>query len=450
MSAFGSYLYTYASLSLSALLLCSGIFLISCLITRKRSKASPRRQVLWFVTLWYLIALSLILFTTGYSGEGSFNLYPLRSIFAAVADTRVSLWQLLTLTAGIFIPFGLLLTLIIRHRRVQPLVPLIALVYALLLELLQLIFERGTFNLDRPLLSLLGASLGCALAGLIFPQYCGGRRRILHYVEAAAPVALTAALLISYSVRSYGYLPCETGAPYNARRANVDCSAIENELPSRLDVYALVMPSGSAVESADNIFSALGYTRDAAYKNEYDSVLLCRSEDAQALLWYYNDGSFNLTLYSGGPVVEGDVFESVSELIRSLGRSVPDGMTQEESGKNEYRLTASFLQSGDEVYNGSVNFSLNKGRLEYLDYELFPMLRLGSEYTMNADKLANRIRRGDFICSGGVMISGNIEDIQCLSVSIVYDADSKGFYRPMYSIEAAINGGVATILLPAF
>lgn len=91
MSAFGTYLYTYASLCLSALVLCSGIFLISCLAVRKRSGASPKRQALWFVTLWYLISLSMILFTTGHSGENALNLYPLRSIYSAVADTGVSL-----------------------------------------------------------------------------------------------------------------------------------------------------------------------------------------------------------------------------------------------------------------------------------------------------------------------------------------------------------------------
>ena len=97
MSAFGTYLYTYASLCLSALVLCSGIFLISCLAVRKRSGVSPKRQALWFVTLWYLISLSMILFTTGHSGENDVNLYPLRSIYSAVADTGVSLSQLIVL-----------------------------------------------------------------------------------------------------------------------------------------------------------------------------------------------------------------------------------------------------------------------------------------------------------------------------------------------------------------
>ena len=119
MSAFGTYLYTYASLCLSALVLCSGIFLISCLAVRKRSGVSPKRQALWFVTLWYLISLSMILFTTGHSGENDVNLYPLRSIYSAVADTGVSLSQLIVLTSGLFVPFGFLLMLVIRRRPLQ-------------------------------------------------------------------------------------------------------------------------------------------------------------------------------------------------------------------------------------------------------------------------------------------------------------------------------------------
>lgn len=127
MSAFGTYLYTYASLCLSALVLCSGIFLISCLAVRKRSGVSPKRQALWFVTLWYLISLSMILFTTGHSGENDVNLYPLRSIYSAVADTGVSLSQLIVLTSGLFVPFGFLLMLVIRRRPLQYFIPLFSL-----------------------------------------------------------------------------------------------------------------------------------------------------------------------------------------------------------------------------------------------------------------------------------------------------------------------------------
>ena len=195
MSAFGTYLYTYASLCLSALVLCSGIFLISCLAVRKRSGVSPKRQALWFVTLWYLISLSMILFTTGHSGENDVNLYPLRSIYSAVADTGVSLSQLIVPTSGLFVPFGFLLMLVIRRRPLQYFIPLFSLVYALALEGLHLLFGYGAFDIDRPILGMLGALFGCGLCAMIFPSRCGGRRNVWHYVETAVPVALTAALL---------------------------------------------------------------------------------------------------------------------------------------------------------------------------------------------------------------------------------------------------------------
>ena len=173
MSAFGTYLYTYASLCLSALVLCSGIFLISCLAVRKRSGVSPKRQALWFVTLWYLISLSMILFTTGHSGENDVNLYPLRSIYSAVADTGVSLSQLIVLTSGLFVPFGFLLMLVIRRRPLQYFIPLFSLVYALALEGLHLLFGYGAFDIDRPILGMLGALFGCGLCAMIFPSRCG-------------------------------------------------------------------------------------------------------------------------------------------------------------------------------------------------------------------------------------------------------------------------------------
>lgn len=288
MSAFGTYLYTYASLCLSALVLCSGIFLISCLAVRKRSGVSPKRQALWFVTLWYLISLSMILFTTGHSGENDVNLYPLRSIYSAVADTGVSLSQLIVLTSGLFVPFGFLLMLVIRRRPLQYFIPLFSLVYALALEGLHLLFGYGAFDIDRPIFGMLGALFGCGLCAMIFPSRCGGRRNVWHYAETAVPVALTAALLISYSARPYGYLPCETGSPYEVKRAAVDCSMIADMLPSKLELYSLAAPSGSTDAAADDVFSALGFTRDRSYKSAYDSVLLYRSTDAQALLWCYN------------------------------------------------------------------------------------------------------------------------------------------------------------------
>ena len=292
--------------------------------------------------------------------------------------------------------------------------------------------------------------VGCGLCAMIFPSRCGGRRNVWHYAETAVPVALTAALLISYSARPYGYLPCETGSPYEVKRAAVDCSMIADMLPSKLELYSLAAPSGSTDAAADDVFSALGFTRDRSYKSAYDSVLLYRSTDAQALLWCYNDATFNFTLYSGGESGGSDPFELVYKLLDSIGRPLPAGLTREIADDDEYRLTADFLHSGDEIYNGSVNFSVHDGRLEYLDYELYTMLPLGEEYTLSADGVARLIRRGEFICTGGVMISSEIDEVQCRTVNIVYAGDSKNFYRPMYSIEAVINGGVATILLPAF
>ena len=376
------------------------------------------------------------------------NLYPLRSIYSAVADTGVSLSQLIVLTSGLFVPFGFLLMLVIRRRPLQYFIPLFSLVYALALEGLHLLFGYGAFDIDRPILGMLGALFGCGLCAMIFPSRCGGRRNVWHYAETAVPVALTAALLISYSARPYGYLPCETGSPYEVKRAAVDCSMIADMLPSKLELYSLAAPSGSTDAAADDVFSALGFTRDRSYKSAYDSVLLYRSTDAQALLWCYNDATFNFTLYSGGESGGSDPFELVYKLLDSIGRPLPAGLTREID--DEYRLTADFLHSGDEIYNGSVNFSVNDGRLEYLDYELYTMLPLGEEYTLSADGVARLIRRGEFICTGGVMISSEIDEVQCRSVSIVYAGDSKNFYRPMYSIEAVINGGVSTILLPAF
>lgn len=329
MSAFGTYLYTYASLCLSALVLCSGIFLISCLAVRKRSGVSPKRQALWFVTLWYLISLSMILFTTGHSGENDVNLYPLRSIYSAVADTGVSLSQLIVLTSGLFVPFGFLLMLVIRRRPLQYFIPLFSLVYALALEGLHLLFGYGAFDIDRPILGMLGALFGCGLCAMIFPSRCGGRRNVWHYAETAVPVALTAALLISYSARPYGYLPCETGSPYEVKRAAVDCSMIADMLPSKLELYSLAAPSGSTDAAADDVFSALGFTRDRSYKSAYDSVLLYRSTDAQALLWCYNDATFNFTLYSGGESGGSDPFELVYKLLDSIGRPLPAGLTRE-------------------------------------------------------------------------------------------------------------------------
>lgn len=313
-----------------------------------------------------------------------------------------------------------------------------------------MLFGYGAFDIDRPILGMLGALFGCGLCAMIFPSRCGGRRNVWHYAETAVPVALTAALLISYSARPYGYLPCEAGNPYSVKRAAVDCSMIADMLPSKLELYSLAAPSGSTDAAADDIFSALGFTRDRSYKSAYDSVLLYRSTDAQALLWCYNDATFNFTLYSGGESGGSDPFELVYKLLDSIGRPLPAGLTREIADDDEYRLTADFLHSGDEIYNGSVNFSVHDGRLEYLDYELYTMLPLGEEYTLSADGVARLIRRGEFICTGGVMISSEIDEVQCRTVNIVYAGDSKNFYRPMYSIEAVINGGVATILLPAF
>jgi ferredoxin len=98
------------------------------------------------------------------------NLYPLRSIYSAVADTGVSLSQLIVLTSGLFVPFGFLLMLVIRRRPLQYFIPLFSLVYALALEGLHLLFGYGAFDIDRPILGMLGALFGCGLCAETCPE----------------------------------------------------------------------------------------------------------------------------------------------------------------------------------------------------------------------------------------------------------------------------------------
>ncbi|WP_411349919.1 VanZ family protein [Paenibacillus sp. WLX2291] len=90
-----------------------------------------------------------------------YNVIPLRTIadFATMRiGTTMDQWINLLGNVVVFVPFGLLIP-VVRSVRVLPFAGAFAL-FILVLEILQLITRRGTFDVDDIVLNTLGACLG--------------------------------------------------------------------------------------------------------------------------------------------------------------------------------------------------------------------------------------------------------------------------------------------------
>lgn len=132
----------------------------------------------------YMAGLIYFLFFAESYGRGAagavcdYNLRPFREIirFLRYRETLGSRAVFLNLAGNVigFLPFGALLPLMVRSVRRAWKIGFLSLEISALIEVSQLLFQVGCFDVDDMILNTLGGLLGYAVF-LICSQYCGGK-----------------------------------------------------------------------------------------------------------------------------------------------------------------------------------------------------------------------------------------------------------------------------------
>ena len=132
---------------------------------------TKNQKLCWLVFVLYLAGLTYFMFfaeSLGRAGDvKSYNLIPFLEIKRFIVHREALGFRavFLNLFGNIiaFIPCGFLLPAISRRCKIKAICVLVGFMISLLIEMTQLLFRVGSFDVDDLILNTLGAALGAAL-----------------------------------------------------------------------------------------------------------------------------------------------------------------------------------------------------------------------------------------------------------------------------------------------
>lgn len=368
-------------------------------------------------------------------------------------------WRNLVLNILLFVPLGFLLPAGIRVCRKFWVTYLAGFLLTVLIELVQLILDRGVVEMDDIFNNLLGTMIGFGGYAAVQCICRSVKKKKIHAAAAAAfqiPLLAAglafAAVIIVYSRQELGNLPFNYIVRQDMDRIRVSSDAGYSRESGTAPVYRAAVLSRDETEAmAKEFFARLGQEPDESRTDLYDETAVYYSADNTTLWIDFAGGTFNymdLKLLDpepqeAEPAADAEEAE-VREALSGYGVDLPDGMAFENQGEGQYLFEASQQRIGDTLYNGQLFCTLYEdGRMgEIMDY-IVACGKYKDMAVISEEEAYEQILDGKFRWYGegpGELILGD--------VSLVYQIDSKGFYQPVYSFQ--IQGDPENaVLVPA-
>lgn len=394
------------------------------------------------LALGYFLSLELVvLISRGSMGVALVNVYPFEALRTAMADgSATAFWQY-ALNILMFVPCGFIFSWLFDGKLKKAIIAVILI--SVCNELIQYLGVCGVADVDDLIANTLGGLWGCTAFAFVLSlkNKSGAARYGYINLSAALVIAMLTAL---YLGKPYGYLPSDFINTQHIRPETVDCSAIENELPEELDIYIAVEQKieDAALNSA-KIFESVGKKLSEDHVDAYENLSVYWARRSNAVLWYWHDGAFDLNIPEGVAV---ESKEAVTELLKEMGYAVPEGLEFQRSGTGKFSMDCDRVEADGLIYDGFIYFEYLDGKLYSLSYQIKELIPAGGYDTLDADALEKNIRKGKFKMEKEL---DNIRKIEVLDYSIDYMMDGKGYYRPVYIMQANVDGTELEITVSA-
>lgn len=427
--------------ALAALAVCV-VLAAAVVILRRKHRPFPWPRVLVLALLaGYLVALlGMTLLGRSEYSAAYINLHWFRAWWEAWNSFSIKNWLLVVLNVAAFVPLGLLLPLAARpFRRWYIAVPT-GFLASLAVETLQYLTRRGTWDVDDLLTNTLGCALGyCLVMTALCLRHRETRspRRWLPYL--ATPLAFVLVLggtFAVYALQPYGNL---TLAP----AYRVDLSGIQWELDLVLDntsTTAMVYRASRMDQPSCDAFGAAfaeqaGVTFPDAYYYD-DTTIFANHSTGDFLTVDYRDGSFTYRI--GTPLSAEATEAGLREVLAGLGIAIPDGVTFDRTD-NRCTFTADFLPVGDAVYHGVLSCRMENGAVTEVENRLVPLTPCREAAILTQSEAYTRLMQGRF-SRAEPLAALQPMTVAVTACTLVYEADTKGYYQPVHQFTLAAEG----------
>lgn len=418
---------------------------------------------------YVVVVLGATMFSRTEAPRGNIRLQPFASYRYAWNSFSERDWRNLILNILMFVPFGFMLPLVFQSFRIFWKTYLAGFLFTLLIEVSQILFQRGVFELDDIMNNLLGAIIGYGFYRLFHWLIVHFRKntvkeRFRPVLLLQLPLILTigafGGIFLIYHFQELGNLSSSYTLRYNPDRLKVETEVDLSEEEESIPVYQMYIASIEETHDlAENFFEQFGCGIDESRTDYYDDTVIYYNDEQNLSLWIdYAGSKMDFTnfdklfdeSYDGVTETKDDASEGeVLDALKKIGIEPPEGVTFENKENGSYLFTAVRIAEGEVLYNGVLSCTLtadgeivemNDSIITYEKYKDFEILSEQNAY--------DQICTGRFRCYPEQSTNVDLE-VDVHSVRLVYETDSKGFFQPVYVFDTDINKKAASIRIPA-
>ena len=427
---------------------------------RKKGKTFSLRKPILFLLLagWFVVTI----FVTLLKGETGFRVWNFQLFLAwKEAWNAFSLqgWLNVFLNIALFVPLGVLLPLIAKKfRRFFPMF-LTGFLLSFIIELSQFILQKGICDIDDLFANTLGAMLGWGMITSVITAIEHKEDWKKEFTKCILiPVLFSIAMIVifgGYYLKPYGNLP-------NAAVTKADLSKIEWKIDFPLtdtEKPVFVYEAGRIdKEDADVFIKDFSKNTGIEFPNTYyydDLIIFADHSTGDFLNLNLKDGSWEYKKSSGvefscNTLPDEITAEQLAQYLLDWGIVVPkDATFQVVSSEREGYYDASFsfahLDTQEEqVFYGTIlcAFCEENGKtlLKYMENNMVALRSCKEEPIISLEEAVKQLCDGNSFY-GRILEHSQFHDIEVLSYSLDWMADTKGFYQPVYRFDLAVSDG---------
>lgn len=456
------------------------------LIYQKWMKGKKKMQVgkvVWLILfLGYLLMMLEVTMLNRANGDISsvqwHLFYSYREAWNSFSTTQ---WRNIILNIFMFTPLGFLLPVGLKGMRKAWKVYLVGLALTIGIEVTQLVTKRGVFESDDIFDNLLGTMIGYGLFALCQLVVDGIRKKqirpiqtLLLQIPLVGTIVLFGIIFISYDRQELGNLETRYVVLQDMSQISVSTTEQYSKEKSKAAIYQVKKATVEETkEQAKAFFENLGSSLDESRNDIYQDTAVYYDVDGNSLWIDYLGSTISYSNYGLlFPEDDGDEQEAetdteseaetkdeentervgakaseqqVRQALQNLGVELPKGASFKNQGDGDYCFEAQQLMEDDVLYDGTL-YCTYAGDGQFAEVQNGI---LTCELYREAEILSEQ-EAYQQICEGKFR-AWNLEEgeLETGKSSLIYLADSKGFYQPVYSFSCEVDEEENEILIPA-
>lgn len=402
-----------------------------------------KKAASWGVFLAVILVIAYATLLRGGYWGGAPSLMPFASYQAAWYQFHPVEWRNIILNICMFVPFGFMLPAASEKFRKPWKTYLAGFAFTLLIETLQIVFRRGIFETDDLINNLLGTIVGYGLFSLCFAavkrSFSG--KIILQQIPLLLTVLSFALIFTAYYRKDLGNMIYENTSKHKMPSISIGEGVELSSEETMGNVYRMKIAGVEETRlMAEKVFATQGDTVDESRTDIYDETAFYYGREKDLSLSIDYKGmtatyiNYELKYPPEGSKIQnlsGAGEQTVREAVEKLGFMISAHASFAADRDGEYFFEAEEELPGERYCTGTVTCELSgQGEVAYLWYDIItgepykqlPMLSSREAYDI--------LCRGEFYYEMGSV--PNDAPLTVTGVTLVYLADSKGFYQPAY------------------